>query len=113
MNDSDTAGMDATRQEQQTDLCARMARLERSNARLKFGLVGATMLAVGMALGGFTLGDDPVIAYTTTDDTMYRVFKSGKMQYLRLENNPARTVHGVMNWGEFRIDKDMTLPDGP
>lgn len=113
MSDSCTAGMDVAWQDGQTDLCARMARLERSNARLKFGLVGASMLVVGMALGGFARSDDPVIAYTTTDDTMYRVYESGKMQYLRLENNPARTVRGVMNWGEFRIDQDMTLPDGP
>ncbi|MBO6512925.1 MAG: hypothetical protein JJ974_03025 [Phycisphaerales bacterium] len=113
MNDSGTAGTGPLRQDGSSDLSARMARLEKSNARLKLAVVGAVMLGAGMALGGLTLKDDPVIAYTATDDTMYRVFKSGKMQYLRLQDNPARTVHGVMNWGDFRIDKNMTLPDKP
>lgn len=113
MNDSGTAGNNAARQDGQTDLSARMARLERSNARLKFGLVGASMLVVGMALGGLALKDDPIIAYTTSDDTMYRVFKSGKMQYLRLENDPPHTTSGLFNWGEIRIDKNMNLTHKP
>lgn len=113
MNDSCTARKDALRQDGQTELCARMARLEKSNARLKFGLAGASMLVVGMALGGLAMKDDPIVAYTTTDDTMYRVYESGNIEYLRLENGPPRTVEGVFDWGVVKIDDRFKLEDRP
>lgn len=114
MNDSDTAGMGTAWRDNDTDLCARIERLEKRNARLVIGVVGAGMLAIGAVLGGMgeVLKDD-VIAYTATDETMYRVYESGKIEYLRLDDDPPRTVDGIFNWGKLKIDKRYELKDRP
>jgi hypothetical protein len=77
-------------------------------------LVGALMLGVGFGLGGLTRSDeDPVVAYTATDETMYRVFESGRIEYLRLDDDPPRTAHGVFDWGVVKIDDRYVLEDRP
>lgn len=117
MNDSDAAGTVAGRREQGTDLCARIGRLEKSNARLRAGLVGGLMLVVGIGLGG--LGgltqdeDDRVVSYTATDDTIYRVHESGRIEYLRVEDNPPHTTEGVFDWGKVKVDERYELQDRP
>ena len=114
MNDSDTAGIDTVRREHDTDLCARIERLEKRNARLVLGIVGMGMLAIGAAMGGMgEMLKDDVIAYTATDETMYRVYESGKIEYLRLDDDPPRTVDGVFDWGKVKIDKRYQLKDRP
>lgn len=118
MNGSDTAGMVAGRRETGSDLVARVARVERSNARLRVGLVGAGMLVVGVVLGGVMgqpvekRGDD-IVAYTASDSSLYRIYESGRIEYLRLENDPPRSAHGVYDWGIVKIDTDYTLQDLP
>jgi hypothetical protein len=117
MNDSDAAGMVAGRREVETDLCAQNVRLAKTNARLRVGLVGIGMLVVGFGLGG--LGGlaegskDSVVAYTATDRTLYRVYESGRIEYLRVDDDPPRTADGAFGWGEFRIDDRYELSDRP
>lgn len=114
MNSSDAAGTVAGRRDDVQGLCARMRRLERVNARLRVGLVGAVMLGVGFGLGGLTRSDeDSVVAYAATDETMYRVYESGLIEYLRLDDDPPRTAHGVFDWGVVKIDEEYTLRDRP
>lgn len=114
MNDSDAAGMVAGRREVETDVCAQMKRLAITNARLRVGLVGIGMLVVGFGLGGLSQGkDDSVVAYTATGETMYRVYESGRIEYLRLDNDPPRTAHGVFDWGVVKIDDRYELEDRP
>ena len=114
MNDSDTAGTVAGRRELETDLCARMGRLEKSNARLRVGLVGALMLGGGLVLGGQAQkSKDSVIAHVGTDGTIYRLYESGRIDYLRVEDDPPRTAEGVFDWGVVRIDDRYELSDRP
>ena len=118
MNGSDAAGTVAGRRETGIDLEARLARVERSNARLRVGLVGIGMLLVGVVLGGMMgqpeekRGDD-VVAYTSTDSSLYRIYESGRIEYLRLENDPPRSAHGVYNWGVVKIDTNYRLQNLP
>ena len=115
MNDSDTAGMVAGRREQGTDLCARMERLAKANARLRVGLAFVLTLGAGIGIGGLTRGadTDSIIAFTATDDTIYRVYESGLIEYLRVEKDPPRTVEGVFDWGVVKVDDRFTLQDRP
>jgi len=114
MKNSDAAGMGAGRREVDTDLCAQMERFAKTNARLRVGLVGAIMLGVGFGLGGLSQkSKDLVVAYTATDRTMYRVYESGRIEYLRVDDDPPRTADGAFNWGEFRIDDGYKLQKRP
>jgi len=114
MNDSGAAGTVVGRREDVADLCAQMERFAKTNARLRVGLVGALMLGVGLVLGGQAReGKDSVIAYTATDETMYRVYESGRIEYLRLDDDPPRTAHGVFDWGVVKIDDRYELQDRP
>jgi len=108
------AGTGVGRQEDVQGLCAQNKRLARMNARLRVGLVGVLMLGVGFGLGGLTRNDeDSVVAYVATDETMYRVYESGRIEYLRLDDDPPRTAHGVFDWGVVKIDNEYTLRDRP
>ena len=115
MNDLHTAGNVSGRREEGTDLCARMRRIEKSNARLRVGLVGVLMLGVGFGLGGLTQQDtdDAVVAYTATDDTIYRIYESGLIEYLRVQGDPPRTTEGVFDWGIVKVDERYELQDRP
>jgi hypothetical protein len=114
MTDLDTAGMDTGRREDVQGLCARIERLEKRNRRLVVGMVGAGLLGAGALLGGMNAAaKDKVIAYTATDETMYRVYDSGRIEYLRLDEDPPRTAHGVFDWGVVKIDENYTLRDRP
>jgi hypothetical protein len=114
MTDLDTAGMDSGRREDVQGLCARIERLEKRNRRLVVGMVGAGLLGAGALLGGMNAAaKDKVIAYTATDETMYRVYDSGRIEYLRLDEDPPRTAHGVFDWGVVKIDENYTLRDRP
>ena len=117
MNDSDAAGMVAERRDGETDLCAQMERLAKTNARLRVGLVGIGMLVVGFGLGGLgglaQSSKDSVVAYTATDRSMYRIYESGRIEYLRVDDDPPRTADGAFGWGEFRIDDGYTLQRRP
>ncbi len=118
MTGSDTAGMDTGRRDDVQGLCARIERLEKRNRRLVIGMVGVGLLGAGALLGGMNAETDPakrdkVIAYTATDETMYRVYESGRIEYLRLDDDPPRTVDGVFDWGVVKIDKRYQLKDRP
>ncbi len=114
MNDSDAARTIAGRREDGTDLCAQIVRLEQTNNRLKIGLVGIGALAFGIALGGFTQNaNDPIMAYTSTNKAMYRIYESGRIQYLRIEGDTPRTDRGYFGWGDVRIDDRHNLADQP
>ena len=104
---------------------SRLARLERSNARLRVGIAAVVALGTGLALGGFqlrtnqpersrpSLTEDPVTHYFSSDERVYRVRESGMMEYIRLEDNPPRSADGVFGWGTIRIDPDRNLLDYP
>jgi hypothetical protein len=91
-----------------------LAQLQRTNARLRTALVGIAALAVGLALGGFTQPDeDEVEAYVATDGTIYKLYESGAIQYLRIEDDPPRSANGIFTWGDIRFDQTRKLPDRP
>ncbi len=91
-----------------------LAQLQRTNARLRTALVGAVALGVGLMLGGFAQQDDDGIeAYVATDGTIYRLYESGAIQYLRVENDPPRSSDGIYTWGNIRMDRSRTLRDRP
>lgn len=105
MNDSDATV---------TELNARLDRLERSNSRLRITLVGGLMLGAGLLLGGQAEAtSDPAIAHVATDGTIYRLFESGHIEYLRVEDSPPRSADGVFSWGVLNIDDARTLLDRP
>lgn len=93
-----------------------LAQLKRTNARLRTALVGAVALGVGLALGGFTQTDEDEVeveAYVATDGTIYKLYESGAIQYLRIEDDPPRSANGIFTWGDIRFDRTRKLPDRP
>ena len=93
---------------------SRISKLQKSNHRLTIALVGLGALSVGLLLGGMNrAGKDDVIAYAATDETLYRIYETGRIEYLRLDEDPPRTAHGVFDWGVVKIDKNYTLRDRP
>lgn len=133
MSKFDTAGTGTERRELDRDVLDRdalhrIAGLEQQCAKLRarwlMTVIGAGALGVGAVLGG--LGNsgggqpaeklnrvDDVVAYTATDGTIYKIFESGKIEYLRVDENPPRTADGVYDWGDVQIDLRYTLPDRP
>ena len=105
MNDSDASV---------TEMSSRLDRLERSNSLLRVTLVGVLMLGTGLLLGGQAEAtNDSAIAHVATDGTIYRLYESGHIEYLRVEDDPPRTADGVFNWGVVKIDARQTLSDRP
>ncbi len=105
MNDSDATV---------TELNARLDRLERSNSRLRITLAGAIMLGAGLLLGGQAEAtSDPAIAHVATDGTIYRLYESGHIEYLRVEDSPPRSADGIFGWGDVNIDFKRDLVDRP
>ena len=125
MNGFDTAGTGTERRELDRDVLHRIAGLERQCAKLRsrwlMTIVGVGALGAGTVLGGLGSGQptekldrvDEVVAYTATDRTIYKMYESGKIEYLRVDENPPRTADGVYDWGDVKIDLRYTLPDRP
>ncbi|MFK7759745.1 MAG: hypothetical protein AB8C13_07360 [Phycisphaerales bacterium] len=112
MDESHTTRID-THQNPTEELNARIARVQQTNARLRIGVVAMGALIAGVLLGGFTQPRNSVVAYTATDETMYRIYESGKIEYLRLDEDPPRTADGIFNWGIVKIDDRYDLRDRP
>ena len=133
MSGFDTAGTGTERREVDRDVLDldvlhRMAGLERECAKIRsrwlMTVVGAGALGVGAVLGGLgnSAGSQPaeqlnrvddVVAYTATDGTIYKIFESGKIEYLRVDENPPRTADGLYDWGDVKIESRYTLRDRP
>ncbi len=96
---------------------ARLDRLERSNTRWKTLAIAGLAGAGGLLAGGMNRQPAQQSAfdnyrYVATDDTIYRIDRSGRFEYIKFENG-QRTPQGYFNWGPTRIDTRYTYPSRP
>jgi hypothetical protein len=79
-------------------------RPDRSQAGWKLAAIGFGAGLAGLLVGGMsTQPSAHDYSYVATGDTIYRIDRAGRIEYLRVENG-VRSADGYFGWGEVRID---------
>lgn len=95
----------------------RLDRLERSTTRWKTLAVAGIAAGIGLIAGGMNRQPSRVptfdnYRYVATDDTIYRIDRTGVFEYIKFENG-QRTPEGYFNWGQTKVDNRYTYPTRP
>lgn len=96
---------------------ARLARLERANTRWKTLAIAGLAAGIGLVAGGMNRQPSRPNAldyyrYVATDDTIYRIDRTGRFEYIKFENG-QRTPEGYFDWGQTKVDTRYTYPTRP